>query len=85
MLELFSKPHCGPCTGVKNYLESRNADFKIHDVTADPDALQRLKDLGYIQTPVVFDTHTGDHWHGFDPTKIDAAITAANALASADH
>ncbi|ALG27773.1 hypothetical protein AOZ07_01345 [Glutamicibacter halophytocola] len=69
---------------MKNYLEKRNADYKIHDVTADPDALQRLKDLGYIQNPVVFDTHTGDHWYGFNPTKIDAAIAAANDLAAAD-
>ncbi|MGP5700726.1 glutaredoxin family protein [Glutamicibacter arilaitensis] len=83
MLELFSKPHCGPCIGVKNYLKGRSAQFLVHDVTADPVALQRLKDLGYLQTPVLFDDQTGEHWYGLDTGKIDAAIAAQSAPAIA--
>ena len=39
------------------------------DLSEDQTALETVKELGYLQAPVV--VTDGDHWSGFRPDKID--------------
>ncbi|MBN3458240.1 glutaredoxin family protein [Mycobacterium sp. DSM 3803] len=42
---VYSKPGCPGCTWVKRHLTEFDVPFIEHDVTSDPAALDRLRDL----------------------------------------
>ena len=71
---VYSKPACVQCTATYRALDAQGIQYEIFDVTADDKALQTVKELGYMQAPVVI---TGDdHWSGFRPDKISAIAAA---------
>ena len=39
----------------------------------NPESLETIKNLGYLQVPVVM-TSTGEHWSGVQPDKIEALV-----------
>ncbi|GAA3939825.1 glutaredoxin-like protein NrdH [Pseudoclavibacter caeni] len=67
---VYSKPACVQCNATYRALDRRGIDYTVVDLTTDPDALARVKELGYMQAPVV--VTDGGHWSGFRPDRIDA-------------
>jgi glutaredoxin-like protein NrdH len=67
-ITVYSKPACVQCNATKKALERAQVEFQIFDVTVDEKALQAVKELGYLQAPVV--VTDDDHWSGFRPDKI---------------
>lgn len=61
------------CNQAKEYLSQKNIAFQDRDITSDPAALDDLKKLGYMTTPVI--QINGSVIVGFDQAKIDAALT----------
>ena len=60
------------CNQAKEYLSQRNVQFTEKDITNDPNALEELKKLGFMTTPVlVIDDSV---IVGFDTAKIDSAL-----------
>lgn len=66
---VYTKPSCVQCTATYRALNAKGIEFEIFDVSVDDKALQTVKDLGYLQAPVVISD--GEHWSGFRPDKID--------------
>jgi len=66
---VYTKPSCVQCTATYRALNARGIEFEIFDVSVDEKALQAVKDLGYLQAPVVIADE--EHWSGFRPDKID--------------
>ncbi|MBO9579062.1 MAG: glutaredoxin-like protein NrdH [Microbacteriaceae bacterium] len=66
---VYTKPSCVQCTATYRALNAKGIEFEIFDVSIDDKALQTVKDLGYLQAPVVI--VDGEHWSGFRPDKID--------------
>lgn len=66
---VYTKPSCVQCGGTFRALDSRGIEYEIRDLTVDEQALELVKQLGYLQAPVVV-TDEG-HWSGFRPDKID--------------
>ena len=60
------------CDQAKEYLSQKKIEFLDKDITRDPAALQELKNLGYMTTPVI--QINGRTIVGFDQQKIDAAL-----------
>ncbi len=73
---VYSKPLCVQCDATKRELTKRAVPHKVVDVTEDAAALERVKELGYRQAPVVTVTDKAQgqtvHWGGFRPDKIKA-------------
>jgi glutaredoxin-like protein NrdH len=78
---VFTKPSCVQCTATYRALDNRHIDYEIRDVSTDDQALEQVKNLGYLQAPVVLvdgldeldpDGDPEDHWSGFRPDKISA-------------
>lgn len=66
---LYGKPACVQCDATVRKLESAGITYDYIDVTEDSASLARIKELGYLQAPVVFiDENT--HWSGNRPDKI---------------
>ena len=69
---VFTSNTCPYCTMVKDYLKSKNVEFKEKNVSVDADARKELMEKGHMGVPVtVID---GTEIVGFDKTKIDALI-----------
>jgi len=60
------------CGMAKEYLSQRRVSFEDKDITKDPGALEELRKLGYMTTPVLVIGETVIV--GFDQAKIDAAL-----------
>lgn len=67
-IAVYSKPACVQCTATKRALDKQGIEYEIFDVSVDEKALETVKELGYLQAPVVITTD--DHWSGFRPDKI---------------
>ncbi len=65
----YTKPSCVQCTATYRALDSKDIAYEVHDLSQDPEALEQVKALGYLQAPVVVTDE--DHWSGFRPDKID--------------
>ena len=51
--ELFTQPNCQPCKAVERKLVQYGIPYIVHDITRDENARERVRALGYTQTPVV--------------------------------
>lgn len=67
-ITVYTKPGCVQCNATFRALDKTNTEYHSIDVSQDSAALERIKQLGYMQAPVV-ETST-DHWSGFRPDKI---------------
>jgi glutaredoxin-like protein NrdH len=54
----------------KRHMDKIGVEYTTVDITEDPDALNKLIELGYKAAPVVM-TADGESWSGFNPEKID--------------
>jgi glutaredoxin-like protein NrdH len=50
----------------------------VVDLSENPDALEYVQDLGYLQAPVVV-VDDDDHWAGFRPDHIERVAAHFNA------
>ena len=69
---VYSKPNCVQCTATYRSLGDHGIAFEVIDLTEDPTAFARVKELGYLQAPVV--VAGTDHWSGFRPDKIGSLV-----------
>jgi glutaredoxin len=60
------------CSQAKEYLSQKNVQFEDKDITRNAQALEELKKLGYMTTPVVVIERSVIV--GFDAAKIDGAL-----------
>lgn len=66
---VYSKPACVQCKATMRHLDSNNIDYNIIDLSTNPAALTAVKELGYLQAPVIVTPDA--HWSGYQPDKID--------------
>ena len=66
-ITLYTAPGCGPCLATKHAMSLRGIPFDLVDLRDDPDAMERVKALGYRSAPVVVveDGDSVQHWTGF--------------------
>lgn len=60
------------CNQAKEYLSQKNVQFQDRDITSHSSALDDLKKLGFMTTPVI--QIDGVVIVGFDQSKIDRAF-----------
>jgi glutaredoxin-like protein NrdH len=68
-ITVYTKPSCVQCDATYRALDAKGIEYETLDLFQDPDALAKVKALGYLQAPVVVTDE--DHWSGFRPDKID--------------
>jgi glutaredoxin-like protein NrdH len=72
ILTVYSRPDCVQCTATYRALDRKGITYKPVDIDQTPGADELLRELGYLQLPVVIVTGTLDGWSGFRPDCIDA-------------
>ena len=68
MVTVYTKPSCVQCNATYRAMDDKGIPYEVLDVTENQAALETVKDLGYMQAPVV--VTEDDHWSGFRPDKI---------------
>jgi glutaredoxin-like protein NrdH len=63
MITLYSLPACVQCETTKRYLNKNGIEFTEINMADNTDALDRVRDMGYTQAPVVVVGDTS--WSGF--------------------
>ncbi|GGC84289.1 glutaredoxin-like protein NrdH [Tersicoccus solisilvae] len=76
---VYTKPACVQCNATYRALDKKGVVYQSVDISQDPQALEELKAMGYLQAPVV--VTDDDSWSGFRPDKI-ATITAGVSASS---
>lgn len=71
-LLVYTKPSCVQCTTTYRALDSKGIIYDVVDLSTDEAALQTVKELGYMQAPVV--VTDDDNWSGFRPDKIAGLV-----------
>ncbi len=72
MITVYSKPACVQCVATTRELDRKGIEYTYIDLTEDDDAMVAVRDMGYMQAPVVV---AGDqHWSGFRPDKIGGLV-----------
>ena len=69
-ITVYTKPSCVQCNATYRALDSKGIEYEVLDLSQDESALAAVKELGYLQAPVVITDE--DHWSGFRPDKIQA-------------
>ncbi|GAA1108206.1 MULTISPECIES: glutaredoxin-like protein NrdH [Nesterenkonia] len=77
---VYTKPACVQCNATYRALDKNGVTYETVDITQDPEALERLRGLGYMQAPVVITE--ADHWSGFRPDKISELAVQHAAISS---
>lgn len=72
-ITVYSKPACVQCEATYRALDKKGVEYTVVDVTQDAEAMALVRELGYLQAPVVVAGDT--HWSGFRPDRI-AAVAA---------
>lgn len=72
MIKVYSKPNCMQCKFTEDWLQKHNIIYEKLDVTTQPSALARVKELGYQSLPVV-ETEM-ENWFGFRPNRLEALL-----------
>jgi glutaredoxin-like protein NrdH len=74
---VYTKPACVQWNATYRALDRKGIEYKKVDISQDPAALEQIRDLGFMQAPVVITEN--DSWSGFRPDKIDELDTAVVA------
>lgn len=75
MIKVYSKPACVQCTATTREMDRRGIAYEYIDLAEDAEAMNTVRDMGYMQAPVV--VAGDDHWSGFRPDKISQLSEAA--------
>lgn len=71
---VYSKPLCVQCDATKRALNKQGSEYDVIDLTEDASALEKVKELGFAQAPVVVVSDESgsvlESWSGFVPGKV---------------
>ena len=69
---IYSQPGCGPCSFLIAALKSRGIAHTVINIRENPEAAERVIQLGGTGTPFTVDEATGQTWQGVDLDRYTA-------------
>ena len=68
MTTVYTKDNCVQCDMTKRLMDKIGIEYDVVNISNDPEALDKLVQLGYRAAPVVITDN--DSWAGFQPDRI---------------
>ena len=68
MTIVYTKDNCVQCDMTKRLMDKLGIEYDVVNISQNPEALDKLIELGYRAAPVVITEN--DSWAGFNPDKI---------------
>lgn len=76
MIKVYGKPSCMQCQYTEQWLQEHNILYEKLDVTSQPTALERVKELGFQSLPVV-EANGQEAWSGFRPERLEGLASGS--------
>ncbi len=73
MVTVYTLPNCPQCDTTKRFLTRNGIEYSEIDLSANKEALERIKEMGYTAAPVV-DVKGGKNWSGFRAENLKTLI-----------
>ena len=70
MTSVYTKDNCVQCDMTKRLMDKIGVEYDTVNISENPEALDKLIELGYRAAPVVITSE--ESWAGFQPDKITA-------------
>jgi glutaredoxin-like protein NrdH len=70
-ITVWTKTDCSQCVMTKKLMTRKGMDFVEADLEANPEQLQKFKEAGHMQAPIVVLGNDGRTWTGFRPDLIE--------------
>lgn len=71
LVTVWTKSACSQCVMTKKLMARQGIDFVEADLEEHPEQLQKFKDEGLLQAPIIVLGHDGRRWAGFRPDLIN--------------
>jgi glutaredoxin-like protein NrdH len=68
MTTVYTKNNCVQCDMTKRLMDKMGIEYDTVNISENPEALEKLIELGYRAAPVVITDN--DSWAGFNPDNI---------------
>lgn len=68
---VWTKSNCSQCVMTKKLMTRKGVDFTEADLESDSEQLQKFKEEGLMQAPIIVLGHDGRRWSGFRPDLIE--------------
>jgi glutaredoxin-like protein NrdH len=70
-ITVYTKKPCPQCDMTKKVLKRYGLEFEEVDLPSNPDLLEKFKDEGLLQAPIVVIGNDGRRWSGFRPDLLE--------------
>lgn len=70
-ITVWTKSNCSQCTMTKRHMTRMGLEYVEADLETSPEQLEKFKDAGFLQAPIVVLGNGGRTWAGFRPDLID--------------
>lgn len=67
---VYTKVPCSQCNMTKNLMRREGIEFEEVDLMSNPELLEKFKEEGLMQAPIVVLGNDGRRWAGFRPDLI---------------
>ena len=78
---VYSKKPCPQCDMTKNLMRREGIDFEEIDLLSNPEIVEKFKEEGLMQAPIVVLGNDGRRWSGFRPDLIMELVHKDDAAA----
>ena len=72
-ITIYSKPNCSQCNFTKRFLDDQKIAYQEIDVMQNDNALQHIKELGFLSLPVV-EGPDFESFNGFNLMKLKQLV-----------
>lgn len=70
-ITVYSKKPCPQCDMTKKVLNRYGLEFEEVDLPSNPEILEKFKEEGLMQAPIVVIGNDGRRWAGFRPDLLE--------------
>ena len=70
---VYTTPNCPQCMSTKRLMDKKGIEYRVVDLTTEPEKLEEFRAQGFTQAPIV--TTDIKTWSGFRFEKIDSLAT----------
>ena len=73
---VYTMPNCVQCEQSKRYLDTKQVEYSVVDISEDSEAYEFVTSLGYKSAPII--VAGNDHWSGFRLERLNGIVDRYN-------
>ena len=75
-ITVYTMPNCVQCEQSKRYLDTKQVEYSVVDISEDSKAYEFVTSLGYKSAPII--VAGNDHWSGFRLERLNGIVDRYN-------